>query len=147
LFFILLGASTMVRVIVGAMALLAGCYAVGKIILGAVVLIVEDKGAYESLRRSWALTAGHWWRVAAILTVLVIVIFVLFLVIGVIAVVVAASMGSTARVGGLLIQVISLLGNTLVAPLYAAVLLAIFYDLKLRKEGADLAGRVSALAV
>lgn len=147
LFFALVGVSTVGRIIFGAVAFLAVCYAAGKVILGAVVLIVEDKGAYDSLRRSWTLTAGQWWRVAAILTVLIIVIFVLFLVIGVIAGVVAASMGSTARLGGLLIQVISLLGNTLVAPLYAAVLLAIFYDLKLRKEGADLAGRVSALAV
>jgi hypothetical protein len=46
-----------------------------------------------------------------------------------------------------LIQGISLLGNTLISPLYAAVLVAIYHDLKLRKEGADLAGRVSALAV
>jgi len=147
LFFILVGASTMVRVIVGAMALLVLCYAVGKIILGAVVLIVEDKGAPESLRRSWTLTSGYWWRVAIILTVLVIVIVALFLFIGIIAGIVAASMGSTGGISGLLIQGISLLGNTLISPLYAAVLVAIYHDLKLRKEGADLAGRVSALAV
>jgi hypothetical protein len=147
LFFILLGASTMVRVIVGAMALLAGCYAVGKIILGAVVLIVEDKRATESLRRSWTLTAGYWWHVAIILTVLVIVVVAVFLFIGIIAGIVAASMGSVAGTGGVLIQGISLLGNTLISPLYAAVLVAIYHDLKLRKEGADLAGRVSALAV
>jgi len=147
LFFILLGASTMVRVIVGAMALLVLCYAVGKVILGAVVLIVEDKRALESLRRSWTLTAGYWWHVAIILTVLVIVIVAVFLFIGIIAGIVAASMGSTAGTAGLLIQGISLLGNTLISPLYAAVLVAIYHDLKLRKEGADLAGRVSALAV
>jgi hypothetical protein len=147
LFFVLLGASTMVRVIVGAMALLAGCYAVGKIILGAVVLIVEDKRATESLRRSWTLTAGYWWHVAIILTVLIIVVVALFLFIGIIAGIVAASTGSTAGTGGVLIQGISLLGNTLISPLYAAVLVAIYHDLKLRKEGADLAGRVSALAV
>jgi hypothetical protein len=147
LFFILVGAPTMVRVIVGAMAFLVLCYAVGKIILAAVVLIVEDKGAPESLRRSWTLTAGYWWHVAIILTVLVIVIVAVFLFIGIIAGIVAAGMGSTGGVSGLLIQGISLLGNTLISPLYAAVLVAIYHDLKLRKEGADLAGRVNALAV
>jgi hypothetical protein len=147
LFFALVGVSTVGRLVFGAVAFVVVCYAVGKIILGAVVLIVEDKGAFDSLRRSWTLTAGHWWRVATILTVLVIVVIVLFLVIGVIAGLVAASMGSTAGVPGMLIQVISLLGNTLISPLYSAVLVAIYYDLKLRKEGADLAGRVSALAV
>jgi hypothetical protein len=147
LFFALVGVSIVGRLVFGAVAFVVVCYAVGKIILGAVILIVEDKGAYDSLRRSWTLTAGHWWRVATILTVLIIVIIVLFLVVGVIAGVVAASMRSTAGVPGMLIQVISLLGNTLISPLYSAVLVAIYYDLKLRKEGADLAGRVSALAV
>jgi hypothetical protein len=147
LFFILLGASTMVRVIVGAMAFLVGCYAVGKIILGAVVLIVEDKRATESLRRSWTLTSGYWWHVAIILTVLVIVVVAVFLFIGIIAGIVAASMGSIGGISGILVQGISLLGNTLISPLYAAVLVAIYHDLKLRKEGADLAGRVNALAV
>jgi hypothetical protein len=146
LFFILSGASLMVRLIVGAVAFVVFCYAVGKIILGAVILIVEDKGAPESLGRSWTLTRGYWWRVATILTVLVIVIVVLFLVIGIIAGIVAASMGSTGGISGFLIQIISLLGNALISPLYAAVLLTIYYDLKLRKEGADLAGRVNALA-
>jgi hypothetical protein len=147
LFFILAGAPTMVRLIVGAAAFLVFCYTVGKIILGALILIVEDKGALESLGRSWTMTTGYWWRVATILTVLVIVIVVLFLIIGIIAGVVAASMGSTGGTSGLLIQVISLLGNALISPLYAAVLLTIYYDLKLRKEGADLAGRVNALAI
>ncbi len=104
LFFILAGASTLVRLIVGAAAFVVFCYAVGKIILGAVILIVEDKGALESLRRSWTMTTGNWWRAATILTVLIIVIVVLFLVIGIIAGVVAASMGSTGGIPGLLIQ-------------------------------------------
>jgi hypothetical protein len=134
-------------VIIGAAAVAVLCYALGKIILGAVILIVEDKGAPESLGRSWTLTAGNWWRVATILTVLVIVIFALFLVIGIIAGVIGAAMGSSATLPVLLIQGISLLGNTLVSPLYSAVLVAIYYDLKLRKEGTDLAGRVNALAV
>ncbi|HEX3397250.1 MAG TPA: hypothetical protein VHS76_11155 [Steroidobacteraceae bacterium] len=147
LFFALTGVSTVGRIVIGMVAFVFVCYAAGKVILGAVVLIVEDKGAVDSLRRSWSLTTGYWWRVATILTVLVIVILVLFLVVGFIAGIVAATMGSRSGVSGLLIQVISLLGNTLITPLYAAVLVAIYHDLKLRKEGADLAGRVDALAV
>jgi hypothetical protein len=147
LFLALIGLSAVGRLVFGAMAFVAVCYAMGKFILGAVALIVEDKGAVDSLRRSWNLTAGHWWRVVAILTVLVIVIIALFLFIGIIAGIVRVSMGSTAGISGVLIQVISTLGSTLVSPLYAAVLVAIFYDLRLRKEGTDLAGRVNALAV
>jgi hypothetical protein len=146
-FFALLNASVMVRLIVGAVAVVVLFYAVGKIILGAVVLIVEDKGAADSLRRSWTLTTGYWWHVAIILTVLVIVIVALFLFVGIIAGIVAATTGSTTAISGITVQVISVLGNTLISPLYAAVLVAIYHDLKLRKEGADLAGRVNALAV
>jgi hypothetical protein len=146
-FVALVSASVIVRLVFGAVVLVLVCYAVGKVILGAVVLVVEDKRAVESLRRSWTLTAGNWWRVAAILTVLVIVVFVLLLIIGIIAGLVGATLGATAALPVLLIQAISLLGNTLIAPLYSAVLIAIYHDLKLRKEGTDLAGRVNALAV
>jgi hypothetical protein len=77
---------------------------------------------------------------------LIIVIAVLFLVVGVIAGIVAAILGTKALATTALIQLISLLGNTLITPLYSAVAVSIYYDLKLRKEGADLAGRVHALA-
>jgi hypothetical protein len=147
LFAILIGAPMIWRVTVGGVAFLVLCYAIGKIILGAVILIVEDKGAPESLRRSWTLTSGHWWRVATILTVLVIVVVALFLFVGIIAGIVTATTGSSGGLSGIMIQMISVLGNTLVSPLYSAVLVAIYYDLRLRKEGADLAGRVDALAV
>jgi hypothetical protein len=147
LFAILIGAPMIWRVTVGGVAFLVLCYAIGKIILGAVILIVEDKGAPESLRRSWTLTSGHWWRVATILTVLVIVVVALFLFVGIIAGIVTATTGSAGGLSGIMIQMISVLGNTLVSPLYSAVLVAIYYDLRLRKEGADLAGRVNALAV
>jgi hypothetical protein len=146
LFVILVGAPMIWRVTVGGLAFLVLCYAIGKIILAAVILIVEDRGAPDSLSRSWTLTSGHWWRVATILTVLIIVIVAVFLFIGIIAGIVAATTGSTA-ITGILVQLISVLGNTLISPLYAAVLVAIYHDLKLRKEGADLAGRVNALAV
>jgi len=53
----------------------------------------RGQGSAESLGRSWTLTAGHWWRVAIILTVLVIVIVALFLFIGIIAGIVAAAWG------------------------------------------------------
>jgi hypothetical protein len=147
LFLALLGLSVTVRFVLGVAAFFAVCYALGKVILGVVALVVEDRGAVDSLRRSWNLTAGNWWRVATILTVLVIVIVALFLFVGIIAGFVRVGMGTTAGIPGVLIQIITLLGNTLVSPLYAAVLVAIFYDLRLRKEGSDLAGRVSALAV
>jgi hypothetical protein len=146
MFFALAGVSTLGRIVFGIAVFLVVSFVLGKIVLGATILVVEDRGAVESLRRSWTLTTGHWWRVATILTVLIIVIAVLLLVIGVLAGIVAAIVGPRSITSALLVQFLSLFGNTLLAPLFSAVSVAILYDLKLRKEGADLAGRVSALA-
>lgn len=146
MFFAFAGVSTLGRIASGIGVFLIICFVLGKIVLGANILVIEDKGAVESLRRSWTLTTGHWWRVAAILSVLIIVIAVVLLVVGVLAGVVAAIVGPHSTTSALLVQLLSLFGNTLFGPLFSAVTVAIFYDLKLRREGADLAGRVSALA-
>jgi hypothetical protein len=146
LFVVLAGVSVAARIVIGLVAFLLVCFVFGKIILATIILVIEDKGAIESLRRSWTLTTGYWWRVATILTVLIIVVAVVFLVVGVIAGVVGASFGPKSGISAAFVQVITLFGNTLITPLSAAVSVAIYYDLKLRKEGADLAGRVNALA-
>jgi hypothetical protein len=145
-FFAFAGASALPRVAFGIVVFLAVCFVLGKVILGTIILVIEDKRAVEALRRSWTLTTGYWWRVATILTVLIIVIAVVFIVVGIIAGIVVAIVGAKTVAATAIIQLISLLGNTLITPLYSAVAVSIYYDLKLRKEGADLAGRVNALA-
>jgi len=146
LFVVLAAVSVAGRIAIGLVAFLLVCFVFGKIILATIILVIENKGATDSLRRSWTITTGHWWRVATILTVLIIVVAVVFLVVGVIAGIVGASLGPKSGISAALVQLITLFGNTLIVPLSAAVSVAIYYDLKLRKEGADLAGRVNALA-
>ena len=41
--------------------------------------------------------------------------------------------------------VVGILGTLVVTPFYAAMIMALYWDLKLRKEGGDLAARVGAL--
>jgi hypothetical protein len=146
LFVVFAAVSVAGRIAIGLAAFLLACFAFGKIILASFIVVIEDKGAIESLRRSWTLTNGYWWRVATILTVLIIVVAVVFLVVGVIAAIVGASLGPKSGMSAAFVQLITLFGNTLITPLSSAVSVAIYYDLKLRKEGADLAGRVNALA-
>jgi hypothetical protein len=121
-------------------------FLLGRIVLATIALIVEDARAIESLKVSWVLTRGHWWRCAAILTVLIIIGVVLAIVITFVNGLIAVSLGPTSLVSITLTQILSILTNTVLWSLYPAVLLAIFDDLKLRKEGGDLASRVSALA-
>jgi hypothetical protein len=146
LFVVLAGVSVAGRIAIGLVAFLLFCFVFGKIILATIILVIEDTRATDSLRRSGTLTTGHWWRIATIFTVLIIVVAVVFLVVGVIAGIVGASLGPKSGISAAFVQLITLFGNTLITPLSAAVSVAIYYDLKLRKEGADLAGRVNALA-
>ena len=146
LFVVLAGVSVAGRIAIGLVAFLFVCFVLGKIILATIILVIEDKGATESLRRSWTITTGHWWRIATIFSVLIFIVVVVFLVVGVIAGIVGTSLGPKSGMSAVFVQLITLLGNTLISPLSVAVSVAIYYDLKLRKEGADLAGRVNALA-
>jgi hypothetical protein len=114
--------------------------------------LFEDKGPVSALSESHRLVWGNWWRTTAILTVGFIVVLVIYLavslVLGVLTPLLVLGGGDAGTV--LLITMISslLLGvlvSLLVTPLYIALLLAIYWDLKLRKDGDDLAARVGAL--
>jgi hypothetical protein len=99
--------------------------------------LFEDKGPVSALSESHRLVWGNWWRTTAV-----------SLVLGVLTPLLVLGGGDAGTV--LLITMISslLLGvlvSLLVTPLYIALLLAIYWDLKLRKDGDDLAARVGAL--
>jgi hypothetical protein len=125
--------------------LVLGAFVLGRIFLAWTALILDDAGAVESIRISWRLTRGSWWRCAAILVVLIIIGAVFSLIVGVAAASIGAALGR-GWPASLSTQLISLIANAFLGSLYPAVLIAIFYDLKLRKQGADLLGRVDALA-
>jgi hypothetical protein len=139
------GGTAMATTLMLLVFVLLGAFVLGRIFLAWTALILEDAGAVESIRISWRLTRGFWWRCAGILVVLIIIGAVFSLVVGV----AAAALGATLGHGlpaSISSQLISLIANAFLGSLYPAVLIAIFYDLKLRKQGADLLGRVDALA-
>lgn len=116
------------------------------------IVLLEDKGPIEGLSESHRLVWGNWWRTAAILTVGFIIIFVFYLIagliIGVITPVLILGGGGTenvmliSMVSGLLIGVLM---SVLMTPFYVSLAISIYWDLKLRKDGGDLAARVGAL--
>jgi len=118
----------------------------GRVFLANVIFVVEDSGAYASLQRSWQLTKDNFWRTGAILAVLFIILIVVLLVIGFLSGIVAATLGANGAMSLTLVQLISAAGNTLFIPFISAVLLSIYYDLRLRKEGTDPAARVDSVA-
>ena len=107
----------------------------------------------DALTESHRLVWGNWWRTAAILTVGFIIIFVIYLIAGVIIGVLtpifvlgggggAENVLLITLIGGLLVGVLT---SLLMTPFYIGLAIAIYWDLKLRKDGGDLAARVGAL--
>jgi len=116
------------------------------LLLAAPLVVVEGRGPFDALVGSHRLVWGNWWRTLAILSVGLFVLLVIYL-----TVVFAATLVPIATtqdpvmfsfISGL---VLGLIVGLVVTPYYTALLLAIYWDLKLRKEGGDLAARVGAL--
>jgi hypothetical protein len=117
-----------------------------RIFLSNCVLVAEDSAVFEAIGGSWTLTRGHWWRVTGILTVLSILVLVILFIVGFLVGLIAIALHSAGTAGFALTEVVSIVGNSLYTPLVSACVLAIYFDLKLRRDGSDLAGRVDALA-
>jgi hypothetical protein len=141
-----------IALMIGAILLIIPCL----ILMVSLVLcfntaLFEDKGPVAALSESHRLVWGNWWRTAAILTVGLIVMLVIYLIAGMIIGVVTPLLvlGGGAD-DALLFTLVSsllvgLLMSLLVTPFYISLAIAIYWDLKLRKDGGDLAARVGAL--
>jgi hypothetical protein len=113
------------------------------------LVMFEDKGPVDALVGSHKLVWGNWWRTAAILTVGGILMFVIYmalaLVIGLIMPFVGFGTGDVMMSTLVSTVLVSVLLNVVAIPFFSAMLIALYWDLKLRKEGGDLAARVGAL--
>jgi hypothetical protein len=124
---------------------LVAAFVFGRVFFASMVLMLDDAGPAESIGISWRLTRGYWWRCAGLLLVLFIIGLVFTLVVGFASAAIGAALGKGLLATGVS-QLVSVLASAVLGSLYPAVLTAIFYDLKLRKQGGDLLGRVDALA-
>jgi hypothetical protein len=125
--------------------LVPAIYLAGALQLTFVALVVENAGPIDSMFVSQRVVKGHWWRSVTIYSVAVIMLFVLYLVLGAVNGVLAVFMGRAAVTTIVISDIIAVISSTFLMPLFPAVLVTMYYDLKLRKEGADLASRVNAL--
>jgi hypothetical protein len=140
-------AAGVLRALLFVAAGLALCYAVVAISCAQTLLLIDGAGPASSLARSWRLTTGSFWRLSIIYTVAIIVLIALYAVVAAVAGALAAAFahGDIAMVTAFT-QVIGIILGAVATPFYAALALAVLADLKVRKEGADLAQRISAAA-
>ncbi len=111
--------------------------------------VFENKGPIDAVVGSHRLVWGNWWRTCAVFTVAAILLIVLFVAVGFVVAIITpfAGMASDSLIAGMVVQlVLNAAVNVLVSPFTSAVMIALYWDLKLRKEGGDLAARVNALS-
>jgi len=111
------------------------------------VFLLTGKGPLASMIDSARLTWGSWWRLTLIYTVALILLVVLDLLSTVIAGVISLlfAHGDIAVITATT-TVVVLLMSAIGTPFFCAMMLAVFGDLTARREGADLAQRLSAPA-
>jgi len=124
-----------------------------RLAFAAPALLLERVGVGQALRRSWRLTAGSWWRVFGILLLTVVISFVasglLATPLSLVGSVVGEALGGSSDDGaafrqGLLVSQLfanlgSVLASTVTAPFSAAVTALLYIDLRIRREGLDVA--------
>lgn len=142
LFSLAVGIGTLLLIVPGVILLIS-------LMLGTGLVMFEGKGPVAALTGSHKLIWGNWWRTFIILSVggvLAIVLYVaVAFVIGVITPFIGLGMDDIAMYSMVSTLLITVFLNVLVTPFFSAMLIALYWDLKLRKEGGDLAARVGAL--
>jgi hypothetical protein len=137
--------SGMARVFLALLLCLPILYAVVAVSCSLTAMYVTPMGAAAAYVRSVRLTSGSFWRLSVIYTIGVIVLGVLYIltsgVIGMLTGILGR--GDVALITATL-GVVSVAIGALATPFYTALGLAVFGDLTVRKEGADLAQRISA---
>ena len=126
-------------------------YVAARLQLWPAAIFADDCGGAAALGRSWALVRGHWWRVTLIGFVGGVLMWILELAVGIVTMLAAGLFSPPlGDIAGFIhrIRVAAAVAQTariVTMPLLTAIWLAIYHDLKLRREGGDLAARAEAL--
>ncbi|MDJ0938713.1 MAG: hypothetical protein QNJ00_02985 [Woeseiaceae bacterium] len=105
----------------------------------------DNKGPFEALSYSYDIVRGNWWRSAAVLTVILIILIVFQLTIVFAAGLFAVAGDPTMGPNLILDVVITPIIGSIISTLSYCLAFAVYDDLKLRKEGSDLADRIEGL--
>ena len=111
------------------------------------LVVTDNLGVIEALKRSHRLVWGDWWRTSIMLTILAFIFMVIYLfiaIIGGVGVLAGDDGASVPAVNFISLVVVPLISALITPPTYAFGM-AIFNDLKMRKEGVDLEQRIEAI--
>lgn len=118
------------------------------------VVVLEHAGPVQALRRSWQLVRGSWWRVFGIMLLGWIIVYFVSAIISlpfgigtfVTTIQAAGAGGGAAWLSALLTAIGAIVANTVTAPLLSGLLVVLYTDLRMRREGMDISLRTAAAA-
>jgi len=113
------------------------------------IIVLEGAGPIAALKTSHNLVWGNWWRTALLLTIALVIVYVLMLGLTIpvsIALPLLLPMGEDPTVFMYTFNIIYAVIYAIITPLMLALFVVVYYDLKARKGGADLAARIEATA-
>src|SRR5262249_40833928 len=127
--------------------LLAASWVLIRWVCSVPIYLLSERGPVASMSHSWELTRGNFCRLSVIYTVGVVLLLVFYFLASIVGGMAALWLGrgDVLVVMAVTTAVIALLA-ALFTPFYHALVLAVFGDLSARREGADLAQRISAPA-
>jgi hypothetical protein len=105
-------------------------------------LLIDRLSPIAALRYAYRIVSGNWWRTFAVMLVAFVVMIYIVVATVVIPLVGSMELAIVAAVTELMIVALS----ALIAPYFGATMLALYGDLKARREGTDLEARISAAA-
>lgn len=127
--------------------LLPACWVGVRLLCANTAYLLTPRRVFESLGYSWSLTDGSFWRLAAIYTVATFVLLVFYMLVAFVAGAIAVPLGfgEIALITAISASLVVILG-AFATPFLMAISLAVFGDLTVRKEGTDLAAKLSSPA-
>ena len=109
------------------------------------LILVENMGPLKALRSSARLVSGGWWRASAILTVGAVIVLVFDVTLSLLGELLSGLIRAGTAERAVVIELLDLPATTVGYALGTAVLFAMYYDFRLRKEGLDLSARIETL--
>jgi hypothetical protein len=147
-------AAALVIVLVSIAAFCLSVFIAIKVSLAASVVVLENAGPAAGLRRSWGLVRGSWWRVFGIFLLGLLIVGAAAAVLEIPFVIVARVAGGagefygllgTGTMAGLIVSAVgSIVASTVTRPISAGISVLLYLDLRMRKEGLDLALQTAA---
>ena len=109
-----------------------------------IAIVLDGESAVGALKRSHRLVWGNWWRTLAVVSVPVVIVMILYLGFG-IAFGATVAMSNSRPSSDVMItaNLVEAAIGGITAPLIYSIMIAQYHDLKLRKEGHDLAARLA----